>query len=115
MNQLSKIKDEELTWVLTQKGTEQAILEHEWVKLFYGRKIVLAELAKLSTESSQAGADREARASIEYKAHIDKMGEVKEKLIIARVKHEAVGFEIKTRLNKQFQDRAEFKGGGLNT
>jgi len=77
------------------------------------RLVVLAELTKLSTESSHAAAEREARTTTEYKAHIEKMGEVKEKLIIARTKHEAIAFEIRMRLNKQYQDRAEYGGGKI--
>ncbi len=115
MIELHQIKTDQLTHYLYQAGEKKARWEREFIVKENTRLIVLAELTAKSTESSHAGAEREARTTKEYKGFIIELGEIKEKLILSRTWHNAIEFEIRMRLAKQFQDRAEFKGGGLNT
>ena len=111
---VSKIPDERLTNTLYERGQAKAALERDWIIAEHSRHVVLSEVSALYGKDSLAEANRKARVSQEYKDHIQKMGDIKGNLIIARAQYEAVAFEIKMRLAKQFEDRQEFKSGNLS-
>jgi len=118
MNPITKIPDQELTHTLYQKGEERAQKEKEWIIVEHERPILLAQITEEIADRedcSHAVAERKARVSERYKNHIQKMGEVKAELFIARAKYDAVDHEIRMRINKSFTDRSEYQGGRLQT
>ena len=115
MNPLANIKDNELTNELWIKGREQAIAERDWVIADKQREIVLNTVANGFAGETNAEAMRRARVSKEYKAHVEKMGELKFNVILARTKYSAIEFEIKMRINNSYQQREEFKSGSIVT
>lgn len=116
MNPLSVIPNEQLTFEYWKRSKEQAKLEGEWVIIENQRLPVLAELTKWAAKgTSHTAAESEARTTPEYQAFLKKSGDKKEQLVLARARTKALDLEIRLRLNKSFTDRAEFKGGGLNT
>jgi len=115
MNPLSAIPNNELTHSLWEKGKEQAIAEREWVVADKSREVVLNTVAGSFSGDSNAEAMRKARISKEYKDHIEKMGQLKFDVILARTKYSAIEFEIKMRINNSFQQREGMKAGQINT
>ncbi len=115
MNPISAIPNERLTHEFWTRSKEQARLEGEWQIIDHQRLPLLAEITGWFTGESHASAERKARITPEYQEFIAKMGKVKEQLVLARARTKALDLEIRLRLNKSFTDRAEFKGGGLNT
>lgn len=116
MNPLASIKTEELTNEFWIRSKEQAVLEGEWVIIENQRLPVLAELTKWAEKgTSHTAAEAEARTTAEYQAFLKKAGDKKQELVLARARVKALDLEIRLRLNKSFTDRAEFKGGGLQT
>lgn len=115
MTDITQIPDEKLTHTLYMRGKAQAVLERDWVVADNQRLIVLQEVAQGFKGDSGAEAERKARVSKEYRAHVEKMGDIKGRLILARVKYNAVDAEIKMRLSKKYQDRREYTSGSINT
>lgn len=118
MNPIQQIADNELTHQLYLKGKDKAQKEREWTICNESRKVVLNVIAQdiqQKQDCSYAQAEREARISDEYKEHIDKMGEAREAVILARVKYEAIKFEIQERHSKRFDNRAQFNSGKIDT
>ncbi len=115
MTEVSQIPERELTDVLYRRGKKKAELEREWVIADHSRHVILATLSAGFVGESLAGADRKARISGEYMAHIEKMGNIKGNLIMARAQYDAIAFEIKMRLSKQYEDRQEFRAGSIDT
>lgn len=114
-NPLAQIPNEQLTHEYWLKSKEQARLEGEWQVIDHQRLPLLAEITGWFTGESHASAERKARIDPVYQEFIGKMGKVKEELVLARARTKALDLEIRLRLNKSFTDRAEFKGGSLNT
>lgn len=117
MNPFANIPDDQLTYQFWEKSKEQAIAERDWQIKDHSRLVVLAELtdAYAASGDSHAAAERKARISKEYKQFLIELGETRNALVIARAKTAALEHEIRMRLNKSFQERAEYKAGHLNT
>lgn len=117
MNPLATIKTEALTHTLYEKGKDKAEKEKAWTIADQSRKVVLTTLAHIIQKAdncSYAQAEREARTSTEYADHINAMGEAREAVILARVKYEAVKYEIQERHARRFADRAQFGAGKVD-
>ena len=114
-NPISKIPDSQLTHELWVRAKEQARLERDWEIADHQRLVVLAEMTKLSSESTHAAAEREARTSKEYKDFLIKRADIKEELTLARARTKALDLEIRLRINKSFADRTEMQGGRITT
>jgi len=114
-NPISSIPNEQLTHTYWERSKEQARLEGEWQILDHQRLPLLAEITGWFKGDSHASAERQARVTKEYQEFLAKMGKTKEELVLARARTKALDLEIRLRLNKSYQDRTEFKGGGLNT
>lgn len=113
MNPISKIPDAELTNEFWIRAKEQARLERDWEIADHQRLVVLAEVTKLSSESSHAAAEREARTSKTYKDFLISRADIRERLVLARARTKALDLEIKLRINKSYSDRSEFNGGKI--
>ena len=111
----AEIPDEKLTTALWDAGQRKANWEREFIVKENQRLVVLAVLTEQSTESSHSAAERQARTTTEYKEFLTELGEIKEKLTLSRAWYESIKFEINMRINRSFQDRAEYQGGRLQT
>ena len=114
-NPISSIPNEQLTHEFWIRSKEQAILEGEWVIIDHQRLPILSEITGWYQGESHASAERKARVTLEYQQFLTKMAKVKEQLVLARARTKSLDLEIRLRLNKSYTDRAEMKGGGLNT
>ena len=116
-NPLAAIPDHQLTNEFWNKSKEQAEAEKAWQIKDHSRLIVLSELTNhyASGGDSIASAERKARTSPEYQAFINELGECRSELVLARAKTAALEHEIRLRINRSFQERAEYQGGHLNT
>jgi hypothetical protein len=115
MNPFADIPDNQLTYQYWEKSKAQALAEQDWQIKDHSRRIVLAELTNQFANSgdSIAAAEKKALTSKEYKDFLIELGESRSKLVIARAKTAALEHEIRMRLNKSFQERAEYKAGHL--
>ena len=112
-NKLAAIPTEQLSYQYVLKAQQQAELEREWQILDHQRLPVLSEITGWFAGESHAAAERKARVTREYQEFLTKMGEVKEKLVLARARTKALDLEIRLRLNKSFQGRTEYQSGKL--
>jgi len=115
MTEISQVPDNQLTHMLYMRGKDQAVLERDWVIADHQRLIVLQQVAARQTGMSGAEAERHARTSQEYIDHVNKMGDIKGRLILARVKYNAIDHEIKMRLSNRYQERMLDKAEAMNT
>ena len=115
MRDVTEIPEHELTNVLCKRGEAKAALERDWVIADHSRHVILATRSAGFSGDSLAEASRKARIAPEYMAHIEKMGKIKANLIMARARYDAISFEIRMRLSKQYEDRQEYKAGSIQT
>jgi len=115
MTDINKLRDEELTSVLYKRGQKKAELEREWVIAEHSRHVILATLSAKHVGDSLAEANRKSRIDPEYIAHIEKMGNIKGNLIMARAQYDAISFEIRMRLSRQYEDRQDMRAESINT
>jgi len=113
INPIASIPSAQLTNEYWVRAKEQARLERDWEIADHQRLVVLAEMTKISTESSHAAAERDARTSKTYKDFLIKRADIKEELVLARARTKALSLEINLRINKSFTDRQEYNGGKL--
>ena len=112
---IQQIPTERLTheyWIASNK---QAKLEHDWEVADHQRLAVLAEVTGWYNEGSHAANERRARIDQEYQKFLTRRADIKQALIVARAKTKAIELEIRVRLNQSYQERQEFKAGGLAT
>lgn len=116
-NPLAAIPDHLLTYELWKKSKLQAEAEQDWQIKEHSRPIILSELVNhfAGAGDSIAASEKKARVSQEYRDCIDELGKSRSELVLARARVASVEYEIKIRISKSFQDRAEYQGGHLNT
>lgn len=111
----SQIEDSKLTHFLYQAGKEKALLERDWEIAEHSRLVILAEISATFEGCGVAEAERKARVSEPYKAHIQAMGDIRGRLGVARAKFASIDHEIRMRLAKQYEQRQEYKAGSIQT
>jgi len=115
MRNVTDIPERELTNVLCKRGEAKAALERDWVVADHYRHILLATLSAGVEGASLAEANRQSRMHPEYIAHVTEMGRIKAELIMARSRYDAISFEIRMRLSKQYEDNQGIRAGSIDT
>ena len=114
-NPLTSIQTKHITHELCKAGVKKASLEKDWVIKEHQRLILFSELTKLSVADglSVTKAELNARTAIEYKDFVKEMGEIKERLVVARSKYATIDHEIRLRIAKNFHNKKEMTAGNL--
>jgi len=116
-NPISQIPTEQLTHELWKKSKDQAEKEKDWQIAEHSRPIILSELTNhyAAKGDSISAAEKKARTSQEYRECIQKLGEIRSDLVLARARVSAVEYEIKLRINRSFKERSEYNAGHITT
>lgn len=110
---ISDVPDHKLTYRLWLAGKAWAVAERNYEIKQHQRLVLLEEMTKQAIGKTQKECERNARISPEYKAFLLELGEAKEQKIYARVEYDVIDHEIKLRIARGYQDRAEYKAGGM--
>lgn len=113
-NPIASIPNEHLTHELWKKAKEKAKAERDWEIADHQRLAVLAEITSWY-EGSHTASEAKARRSEEYQEFLAKRAEIKQTLILARAKYDAIKLEINLRINKSFTERADYQSGKVVT
>ena len=103
MNPIESIADNDLTYELYKSGVKKAEAERQWEVIDHQRLILLAEVTGWQDAKSHAEKERLARVSDEYKAHIKERGDIRYEMTLARVKYDAISYEIRKRLSDHYK------------